>query len=46
MPDLGPLLVGSGVVALGWSVVRSVLAYVALRTPSAPRPVIMIATTL
>jgi hypothetical protein len=25
MPDLGPLLVGSGVVALGWSIVRSVL---------------------
>jgi Beta-lactamase len=46
MPDLGPLLVGSGVVALGWSFVRSVLAYVALRTPSAPRPVIVIATTL
>jgi hypothetical protein len=46
MPDLGPLLVGSGVVALGWSLARSVLAYVALRTTSAPRPVTMIATTL
>jgi len=39
MPDLGPLLVGSGMVALGWSVLRTVLAYVTLRTPVAPRPV-------
>jgi CubicO group peptidase (beta-lactamase class C family) len=45
-PDFGTLLVASGVIALGWSFVRSVLAYVALRTPSAPRPVTVIATTL
>jgi len=43
MPDLGPLLVGSGIVALGWSIVRSVLVYVALRKPAAPRPVTVVA---
>jgi CubicO group peptidase (beta-lactamase class C family) len=43
MPDIGPLLVGSGVVALGWAVVRTVLAYIALRTSVAPRPVAMAA---
>jgi hypothetical protein len=43
MPDLGPLLVGSGVVALGWSILRSVLAYVALRKPVAPRAVTVVA---
>ena len=39
MPDLGPLLVGSGVVALGWSILRTILAYVALRTPAVPRAI-------
>jgi CubicO group peptidase (beta-lactamase class C family) len=43
MPDLGPLLVGSGVVALGWSIVRSVLVYVALRKSAAPRPITIVA---
>jgi hypothetical protein len=43
MPDLGPLLVGSGLVALGWSILRTLLAYVALRTLVAPRPVIVVA---
>jgi len=43
MPDLGPLLVGSGVVALGWSILRTLLAYVTLRTPVAPRAVTVVA---
>ena len=43
LPDLGPLLVGSAVVALGWSIVRTVLAYVALRTPLAPPAVSVVA---
>jgi CubicO group peptidase (beta-lactamase class C family) len=43
MPDLGPLLVGSGVVALGWSILRTGLVYVALRKPIAPRPVTVVA---
>jgi hypothetical protein len=43
MPDLGPLLVGSGMVALGWSILRAVLAYVTLRTPVVPRPVTTVA---
>ena len=43
MPDLGPLLVGSGMVALGWSILRTVLAYVTLRTPIALRSVTTVA---
>jgi CubicO group peptidase (beta-lactamase class C family) len=39
MPDLGPLLVGSGVVALGWSILRTALAVLVLRKSSAPRAI-------
>jgi CubicO group peptidase (beta-lactamase class C family) len=35
-PDLGYTLLVSGAVALGWGVVRTVLAYLALRPTSAP----------
>jgi CubicO group peptidase (beta-lactamase class C family) len=35
-PGIGYTLLVSGVVALGWGVVRTVLAYLALRTPSTP----------
>jgi hypothetical protein len=35
-PGIGYTLLVSGVVALGWGVVRKVLAYLALRTPSTP----------
>ncbi len=35
IPDLGPLLIGSGVVALGWGIIRTVLVFRALRTRSA-----------
>jgi CubicO group peptidase (beta-lactamase class C family) len=43
MPDLGPLLVGSSVVALGWAIVRTALAFNMLRKRDAPRPVIVVA---
>jgi hypothetical protein len=36
-PDLGYVMVVSGGVALGWSVLRTVLAFFTLRTPGAPR---------
>ncbi len=39
MPDLGPLLIGSGVVALGWSIVRMVLAFRVLRKRAATRAI-------
>jgi CubicO group peptidase (beta-lactamase class C family) len=39
MPDLGPLLVGSGVVALGWSIVRTMLAFRVLRRRGATRAI-------
>jgi hypothetical protein len=45
MPDLGPLLVGSGMVALSWSILRVVLAYGALRRPVGPRTVTGVAKT-
>jgi hypothetical protein len=35
-PDFGYTLVVGGVVALGWGVMRTVLAYLALRTGSTP----------
>ncbi len=34
-PDLGYLLLASGAVALGWGVIRTVLALLALRNPPA-----------
>jgi CubicO group peptidase (beta-lactamase class C family) len=34
IPDLGYMLVGSGLVALGWGILRTVLAYLALRKSS------------
>jgi hypothetical protein len=37
-PDLGYTLLVGGVLALGWGVVRTVLAYLALRTPITPTP--------
>jgi CubicO group peptidase (beta-lactamase class C family) len=43
MPDLGPLLVGSSVVALGWAIVRTALAFGVLRKRDARRPVIVVA---
>lgn len=36
LPTLGYTLFVSGVVALGWSVIRTVLVYLALRTPGTP----------
>jgi len=39
IPDLGPLLIGSGVVALGWGVLRTLLAVLVLRKRSAPRAI-------
>jgi CubicO group peptidase (beta-lactamase class C family) len=39
MPDLGPLLVGSGVVALVWCVLRTALAFRVLRKRAAPRAI-------
>ena len=36
-PDLGYVMVVSGGVALGWSVLRTVLAFFTLRTPGAPK---------
>jgi hypothetical protein len=51
MPDLGYLVVVSGVVALSWGIVRTVLAYIALRqrgsqrgTPKATEPSVPKAT--
>jgi len=38
-PDLGPLLVGSGVVAFGWGIIRTVLAVLVMRKRSAPRAI-------
>lgn len=43
MPDLGPLLVGSGVVALGWAIVRTALVFSVLRRRAASRPVAAVA---
>lgn len=37
VPDLGYLVVVSGVVALSWSILRTVLAYLALRKGGTPR---------
>jgi CubicO group peptidase (beta-lactamase class C family) len=37
MPDLGYLVVVSGVVALSWGIVRTVLAYIALRQSGTPK---------
>jgi len=42
-PDLASVLLASGVVALVWAVVRTVLAYGTLRTPVAPRAAIVVA---
>jgi hypothetical protein len=44
LPDLAYILMASGVVALGWSVLRTVWAYIAFRKSggaelTAPRPV-------
>src|SRR6266542_3089549 len=44
-PDLAIVLLASGVVALVWAVVRTVLAYGTLRTPVAPRAAIVVAKT-
>jgi hypothetical protein len=43
IPDFGYTLLVSGVVALGWGFVRTVLALLVLRTPVVPRPVIVVA---
>jgi CubicO group peptidase (beta-lactamase class C family) len=43
LPDYGYTLLIGGLVALGWGILRTVLAYVALRTPVAPRPVTVVA---
>jgi hypothetical protein len=37
MPDLGYLVVVSGVVALSWGIVRTVLAYLVLRQSGTPK---------
>lgn len=42
-PDFGYTLAASGVIALGWSILRTVLALRVLRTPVAPRPVTVVA---
>jgi CubicO group peptidase (beta-lactamase class C family) len=43
LPDYGYTLLVGGLLALGWSILRIVLAYVALRKPIAPRPVTVVA---
>jgi CubicO group peptidase (beta-lactamase class C family) len=43
LPDYGYTLLIGGLVAVGWGILRMVLAYVALRTPVAPRPVTVVA---
>jgi hypothetical protein len=42
-PDFGAALVATGMVALGWGIVRTVLMLRVLRTPVAPRPVTVVA---
>jgi hypothetical protein len=42
-PDLASVLLASGIVALVWAVVRTVLAYGTLRKPILPRSVIVVA---
>ena len=42
MPDLGPLLVGSGVVALDWAAVRTGLAFSVLSKQCPARPVTIV----
>lgn len=43
LPDYGYTLLVGGLLALGWGILRTVLAYVALRKPIAPRPVTVVA---
>jgi CubicO group peptidase (beta-lactamase class C family) len=45
MPDLGPLLVGSGVLALGWGILRTVLVYLVLRPIASPTALAKLATS-
>jgi CubicO group peptidase (beta-lactamase class C family) len=44
-PDFGTIVAASGVVALGWSIVRTVLALWVLRTWGAPRAIVAPVTT-
>src|SRR6266511_3023754 len=43
LPDYGYTLLIGGLLALVWAVVRTMLAYAALRTPVAPRPIAVVA---
>ena len=38
VPDLGYLVVASALAALTWGILRTVLAYLALHRPDAPKP--------
>jgi hypothetical protein len=42
-PDFGTIVAASGAVALIWALVRTLLAYSAVRKPLAPRPVSVVA---
>jgi len=43
LPDYGYTLLVGGLLALGWGILRTALAYGALRTPIVPRPVTLVA---
>jgi hypothetical protein len=43
LPDYGYTLLVGGLLALGWGILRTALAYVALRTPVVPHPVTAVA---
>jgi CubicO group peptidase (beta-lactamase class C family) len=43
LPDYGYTLLVGGLLALGWGILRTVLAYITLRRPIAPHPVTLVA---